>query len=361
MCLERGNGIHEGLVSGGTILWTCSTRKSFRWCNEFWILSRTRVWSWTKHRLGAEFCTDCGHSEVKFNHQRCLRFFGQWESPDRASDIISHLPSIWPSFWYFRRLPQNCRLLRWWSSSIDEFVWTIEICRVNSCDFTFITGWMSSEFEINGKSESQENVIESEMCRIDWNIPSFLNSGNIFLKLFSIIVQNLLGTDRSPAIQSSEKSRLSESNWIARIVVGITLVMWYLHSLKIPSVFRSITSKSDRHILKICLLSSSSHPPSLNIEWRLDLFLNFSLSRHVVANFLLVISTGELSHNLPQYSMTILSLPYFYRSPQNLTVIFSKFVYFHPPLIHPPSILNDNSLSFSICLYHFPLWQISFS
>jgi TPR repeat protein len=91
ICLERGIGVHTKVFLAAAQQGHPDGANDFGFCLE--------------HRRGVEqniemaikyykFAADRGHSEAELNHNRCLRLLGEWEPPDRSSEIVSRPPSV---------------------------------------------------------------------------------------------------------------------------------------------------------------------------------------------------------------------------------------------------------------------------
>jgi TPR repeat protein len=202
-----------------------------------------------------KFAADCGHSEAKLNHNRCLRLLDRWEPPDLSSEIVSHPPSLDRLFNLFSGLIENpepldddnVRLL----NSFERLRTPTEISIISDSS---VIKWISDEIGIGDSSVVKLSLdSKSQLIAVKTSLnPRFaelIRREAVILKTVkhplivelvgdisdtpdhnSVIVTEFAGNGSLANHLSSAKCPLSDSNKIARIIVGIALAMRFLHS-----------------------------------------------------------------------------------------------------------------------------------
>jgi serine/threonine protein kinase len=202
-----------------------------------------------------KFAADCGHSEAKLNHDRCLRLLGRWEGSNRSSEIVWHPPSFDRLTGIFRGFLDNPEPL---DDDSRRLLNSFERLRVAATIPTFEDSapdqWILDEIE-GGDSSIVQFVLDSKTnlnvkkTSLNPNSAEMIRWEAVILKTLkhplivqlkehefetpdhnSVIVTEFSGNGSLANHLPPTKCPLNGRNRITRIVVGIALSMRFLHS-----------------------------------------------------------------------------------------------------------------------------------
>jgi hypothetical protein len=256
--LDRGKGIHKNLFLAAQYYQRSAQQGHPDRANDFGFgLENGRSVEQNSEMASKyyKFASDCGHFEAKLNHSRCLRLLGQWEPPNRSSEIVSHPPSLEylsDIFHDFLKDPNplnddSRRLLNSFErlktpttipviSKSSTIEWhpdelgkgdssVVKLCLDSKSVLTAVkTLWAQDYVDLIQREASILKRLKHPLIlKLQRDISDTSDHNS------SIVTEFAANGSLSSHLTSSE-CRLSGANRITKVVVGIALAMRYLHS-----------------------------------------------------------------------------------------------------------------------------------